>query len=226
MSRSDPATAIGLAREASLSGAEILRQVKRRFARLAGVAGGHPPLAELLDEALRPALARAGGRARKGYEALGLDFDTELASVERVLSPSDFGFHNALRRADGTIAFIDFEYFGWDDPVRLVADFLLHPGMDLGPEFRASFSRRMTELFGAGSPGAEHFTSRLDLLYPLVGLRWCAILLNEFLPERWAGRLFAGATRDRETAQTEQLAKARRMIARVGDALEGYADGK
>ena len=46
----------------------------------------------------------------------------------RVLSPSDFGFHNALRRPDGTIVFVDFEYFGWDDPAKMMADAMLHPG--------------------------------------------------------------------------------------------------
>ena len=38
----------------------------------------------------------------------------ELAVDHRTLSPSDFGFHNALRRSDGRLAFLDFEYFGWD----------------------------------------------------------------------------------------------------------------
>ena len=47
-----------------------------------------------------------------------------------ILSPSDFGFHNSLRR-DKKIIFFDFEYFGKDDPVKLVADFLLHPGMKI-----------------------------------------------------------------------------------------------
>jgi hypothetical protein len=70
-------------------------------------------------------------RARQGYLALGLDFDAELAEEMRTLSPSDFGFHNAIRKTDGTLCFIDFEYFGWDDPVKLTADFLHHPGMAL-----------------------------------------------------------------------------------------------
>ena len=39
------------------------------------------------------------------------------------------------------------------------------------------------------------FSDRLDLLHPLYGLRWCLILLNEFLPERWARRAFAGRRR-------------------------------
>ena len=58
--------------------------------------------------------------------ANGLDFDTVLPQEQRSLVPSDFGFHNALRRPDGTLAFFDFEYFGWDDPVKLTADVLLH----------------------------------------------------------------------------------------------------
>ena len=49
----------------------------------------------------------------------------------RALSPSDFGLHNAMRDEDGRLRFIDFEYFGWDDPVKLVSDTALHPGSEL-----------------------------------------------------------------------------------------------
>ena len=48
-----------------------------------------------------------------------------------ILSPSDFGFHNSLKTKKDQIIFFDFEYFGKDDPVKLAADFLLHPGMTL-----------------------------------------------------------------------------------------------
>src|ERR1700680_1391707 len=46
--------------------------------------------------------------------AAGLAFDAELPQEWRSLVPSDFGFHNSLRRPDGSLAFLDFEYFGWD----------------------------------------------------------------------------------------------------------------
>jgi len=39
------------------------------------------------------------------------------------VSPSDFGFHNAIRTASGT-RFIDFEFAGWDDPVKALVDFI------------------------------------------------------------------------------------------------------
>ena len=72
-------------------------------------------------------------------QAAGLDFAAELPQEWRSLVPSDFGFHNSLRRADGTLAFVDFEYFGWDDPVKLTADILLHPGQAARPPQRRRF---------------------------------------------------------------------------------------
>src|SRR6185503_11886129 len=39
------------------------------------------------------------------------------------LSPSDFGYHNAVLADDETVRFFDFEYAGWDDPAKLVCDF-------------------------------------------------------------------------------------------------------
>src|SRR5690606_1492036 len=75
--------------------------------------------------------------------------EKELAPRFRLLSPSDFGFHNMLRRDDGSLAFIDFEYFGWDDPAKLAADFLLHAGHKLTPALAARFEAGMRALFSA-----------------------------------------------------------------------------
>ena len=71
-------------------------------------------------------LAQKRSRPGRGVDirASGWTFDRPIDPNERSLSPSDFGFHNAIRRADGRLAFVDFEYFGWDDPAKLVADFL------------------------------------------------------------------------------------------------------
>ena len=46
----------------------------------------------------------------------------------RCVSPSDFGFHNALVGPDGRAVFLDFEYAGWDDPAKLDLRFLLPAG--------------------------------------------------------------------------------------------------
>ena len=63
-----------------------------------------------------------------------------LPEEERCVSPSDFGFHNAIRRPDGSICFIDFEYAGWDDPSKTAADFFLQPAMPVDTRHRERFA--------------------------------------------------------------------------------------
>ncbi len=200
------------AKEACLAGAEVVAQIERRLSRLDAVAGEHAELARFLSGDFVPVFEAARAAARRGYGNAGLDFEAAVASRQRTLSPSDFGFHNALKQRDGGLVFVDFEYFGWDDPAKLVSDFLLHPGMTLDMALKRRFVAGAREVF-AGDP---EFATRLRLLYPLFGARWCLILLNEFLPRRWRRRVFAGAT-DREVARALQLSKARGALGHVAE---------
>ena len=206
------ASALPLASEACLSGAEVARQIDRRLDRLLAIADQR--LMAFLIDTFAPTHEKYCDLAMARYEDLGRDFARSLEPEDLTLSLSDFGFHNAIRRTDGRLVFVDFEYFGWDDPVKLVADFLLHPGMRLDGELRRRFRR------GAGAVfGADHgFDARLRALFPLYALRWCLILLNEFLPERWLRRDYAGAHQDRDYALTAQLAKAKAMLRQLEDA--------
>ena len=96
-----------------------------------------------------PALEREIVKAKATMQAAGLDFAADLPQEWRSLVPSDFGFHNSLRRRDGSLAFVDFEYFGWDDPVKLSADIMLHPGKPLSAEQCGHFRRLAVGLYGA-----------------------------------------------------------------------------
>jgi len=197
--RASGACALPLASEACLSTAELLRQISVREDRLSAVAPREPGLADFV----------ARLREHHGRLAASIDrrHDDELAPEHRTLSPSDFGFHNALRDRDGRIVFLDFEYFGWDDPVKLTADFLLHPGMALDRAARRRFAGGMAELHGTD----PDFRARLARQLPLYVLRWCLILLNEFLPGRRARRAVAGGG-DHAGARARQLAKAEAML--------------
>lgn len=148
----------------------------------------------------------------RSLATLGDVFSHELALEHRTLSPSDFGFHNALLRSGGGLVFLDLEYFGWDDPVKLMSDFLLHPGMSVSPDRKCQFASAMLREF-------PETLDRFEAFFPLFGLKWCLILLNEFLPEHLLRRKFAGMSeRDREARQSEQLAKARNMLRLAADA--------
>jgi len=194
------------ASEACISGEEILRQIERRLTRLREVAPSEPALQLFLSTQFLPALKNATAAAKTTYGAHGIGFDAPLEKG-LCLIPADFGFHNALQ-GPKTLTFIDFEYFGWDDPAKLVADFLLHPAMKLSADDAACFRARMLDLF-ADDP---HFSLRLKALTPLFALRWALILLNEFLPERWSGRAFARGESEWAAAKERQLAKADAMV--------------
>jgi hypothetical protein len=187
------------AREACLSLADLLAQIDWRLGRLEPVAATDAELEAFLADVR----AQLAFHRRAALESL--DPVARLPFAFQVLSPSDFGFHNALRRPSGQIVFLDFEYFGWDDPAKLACDVYWHPGMALNDAERA--------LFAAGFAGQANtdtgYRQRIALYQPLIGLRWCLILLNEFLTAGLARRRHAGQNEDAATAQARQMAKAR-----------------
>ncbi len=213
-------TTTGFARdaaEACFSGTEVEAQIRRRLAALRAQCDEEPDLASFLSASFEPLLEQLANGARSKMAAAGLDFVTPLPQEKQSLVPSDFGFHNSLRRADGTLAFVDFEYFGHDDPVKLTADVLHHPGTPLGQLQRDRFRRAALAVYGADAS----FAARLEALYPLFGLRWALILLNEFLPDRWRLRRAAGETEPWAQAKTRQLARARELVARTEEMANG-----
>ena len=183
------------ASEACFSPAEILRQIDARLAELRR----HPMLAAFFEEELFPALAAARS-AMPGTAA-----SDELAPGLRRLIPADFGFHNALRQADGRLRFFDFDYFGWDDPVKLTADFVLHPAMSLSEADKGLVVERMA----AALPDDPGFTRRVRRHLPLYAVRWALILLNPFRADRQEA-LPADAAR-RQELLAAQIGKARAM---------------
>jgi aminoglycoside phosphotransferase (APT) family kinase protein len=194
-----------LASEACLSRGEIVRQLEMRFARLRTAAANETELQTFLDGPYAAAFEEVTRRT----EVLEFDADAPLAPESRSLVPSDFGFHNSLRKTDGSLVFFDFEYFGWDDPVKMTADFMLHPGTRLPSELRRRFCGAAKAVYGAD----PWFARRLEAYYPLFGLRWVLILLNEFV-RTGAGGL-AGATESWQASKERQLAKARQFLGGV-----------
>jgi hypothetical protein len=206
--------ALPIASEAQFSLRGIAALVVERFERLrrGGGDGGRRSLQDWLDGTFEPLLREVIDWCRLAAARAAISFDDELPLESRTLSPSDFGFHNAIRRPDGSLAFVDFEYFGWDDPAKTVVDFVLHPGMTLSD----SLKRRFVDSMLAAFDGVAGLGDRVRLVYPLFGLKWCLILLNEFLPER-----IAAASADADDARwasdrrAAQLDAADRLATRV-----------
>ena len=190
------ATGFTLASEACLSVHEINRQIE---ARLAAVTP-HPMLRTFLDDTFLPTFAAVRSRI-----ALELDDRRDLPVSLRRLIPADFGFHNALRQPDGRLRFVDFDYFGWDDPVKMTADFVLHPAMSLGAAEKLSLVAQLA----AAVPEDTTFLDRLAAHKPLYALRWALILLNPFRFDRT--EVFPDPQPERRLEM--QIEKAERMCA-------------
>jgi hypothetical protein len=128
-----------------------------------------------------------------------------LGREERRLSPSDFGFHNALHVDADALRFVDFEYAGWDDPAKTVCDFFCQPALPVPRTYYEAFAGGVL----ADQPSPELHRRRADLLLPVYRVKWCCILLNEFLPIGGTRRGFASTSSMADERLTAQLAKAR-----------------
>ncbi len=121
------------------------------------------------------------------------------------LSPSDFGFHNALLEASGKLRFVDFEYAGWDDPAKLVCDFFCQPALPAPARCWPTF---LAQVMADLPEPAEH-CRRAELLLPVYRVKWITIMLNDFQPTGDDRRRFARPGQDPEQRKAEQLEKAR-----------------
>jgi len=99
-----------------------------------------------------------------------------ITPKERCVSPSDFGFHNAIRTALG-IRFIDFEFAGWDDPTKVLVDFISQPRVPVLSEPWV-----LLRAFHPDRRRAIH--KRYNVLKPILRVKWTCIILSILQPER------------------------------------------
>ena len=99
--------------------------------------------------------------------------------------------------------FLDFEYAGWDDPAKLICDFICQPEL---PVTQSQCKQFMEELLSE-LPQPDKVKNRVELLLPVHRLKWSCILLNEFRLEDRTRRIHAGV--GSEGLLADQLGKAK-----------------
>jgi hypothetical protein len=209
------ARALPDASEACFTLAAHLGCVERRLQRLAETDDTSPlgrEAARFVRDELVPAWETVAGAVRRGAEGIGLSLDESIPAESRCLSPSDFGFHNALLTPEGRLCFLDFEYAGWDDPAKLVSDFFCQPAV---PVPLSLYETMVAGVVGA-LPGSASQRERIGLLLPVYQVKWVTILLNHFLPIGGQRRRFAGSAADLQEQKAQQLLKARGIVNDLG----------
>ena len=209
VSKNTPYAEFRLASAACLSGKMIESQIQDRYRKLHGCADSNPPLKDFLEKQFSKALNKMMGNSQKSWPD---DLDIQLSKENQLLSPSDLGFHNAFQTKGG-LKFIDFEYFGWDDPAKLTCDFMLHPGMTLADEQKKLWLREMKDIFSEDTS----FNQRLAASYCLYGLCWCLMMLNVFIDSLGEKIISVVENNKIEQKQTKQLEKSKKMLIHLNE---------
>jgi predicted Ser/Thr protein kinase len=126
------------------------------------------------------------------------------------VSPSDFGFHNALIKKD-KIFFIDFEYAGIDDAAKVICDFFIQPEIKVPMIYLEEFANRAFPSFN----NKDLLLERAIKLLPLFQIKWCCIMMNEFMPNIAERRLFSDPDLDLEASKFYQLEKASSLLIEI-----------
>lgn len=201
------------ASEACFTLQEITEQLHRRFKSLRDMEATLPVQRDclaFLHQRLVPHLEYCISAARTQIVRLGLEANSLLPPHVQMPSPSDLGFHNAILQPDGALCFVDFEYFGMDDPVKLLADVCIHPAMNFTTVQKKFFLEHILQHVEAHDTRVR---ARLKAYAPLWRLKWCVIVLNEFVSRERMRRDFAGGPLFvQEQILYQQLVKAKTML--------------
>lgn len=201
---------LGDAAEACFSLAGHVDLISNRIRRLEEKSSAHPDLGPVVAE-LRSLWRKQIKRTFDRAAEYGMHPDETLDAGDRRISPSDFGFHNALRQEDGSVTFLDFEYAGVDDPAKMVADFFNQVAVPVPTDYYNAFRDAVAE----EHRGSVKMARRIDLLVEVYIAKWVCIVLNSFDPEVARRREYASGSGGVVNEADDQLKKANVLIERM-----------
>lgn len=199
--------------DACFSLADHIAAVDRRMAHI-GTLDAAAPLREdaerFIAGYLVPAWDGVRERILRGARERDIAMDARLGPEQTCISPSDFGFHNAILGSDGKLTFLDFEYAGRDDPAKLACDFFCQPDVPVPLSHYDTFLSGL----GEGRGDAAKLATRCALLIDAYRIKWLCIMLNDFQPIGAARREFAepGARADRCVRQLARVTRGLELI--------------
>jgi len=196
-----------MASDACTKGSDIEKQIKRRLSQFEDLSKNYSDLEQFLKNDFKPLFKEIVAWSKASWPS-NSSYIVPIEKNELILSPSDFGFHNSICSKNKNLIFHDFEYFGWDDPVKLISDFSHNAGMNLTKEIEQLWFSEVSEIYG------KHLLDRLSAAWPLYGLNWCLIILNEFKDEVWSRRCSSDDSKSnlRDEYLSTQLAKSKNKL--------------
>lgn len=164
----------------------------------------HRDVKEFIQKALLP-------RWKQILKSIPSGLSQAVSEQDLCVTPSDFGFHNALIDAK-RLYFLDFEYAGWDDPTKTACDFFCQPKVPV--PFR--LFEKVASAIANTAQNPEAYLKRMRALLPVCRIKWCCIILNVFQK--------TGSER-RRFSDPEFLEKLEKQLALAKHTLERLTDG-
>jgi len=120
------------------------------------------------------------------------------------LCPIDFGPHNMLISKNGKICFLDFEYFGMDDPARVLADFKWH---EISEKISDDKKKLFRTTYLTGIHATKDFVCHLNLVEKIAEIDWMSIYLGSVSPKKINTRRFCDKSFNEENYVVNQINK-------------------
>jgi hypothetical protein len=200
------ASDIDNAAECSLSSVSLIQQLENRLLEIKNSDYQYSALDDFLQHELIPFFEHLKSRVLLLHsKSLPYSFEENIPKSWQTLIPSDFSAHNTILMEHKSLVFVDFEYFGWDDPIASIANFIFHPAMNNYDKVSHCFESKLCSYFSS----FPWFEERYDVLKPIFGFRWCLIILNCFNSFRNSGRLHS------EQFLQQQLAKSKLLFRKI-----------
>jgi hypothetical protein len=83
----------------------------------------NPQTQGFIEDELGPVWQKVLGNILAQFQTATIDIEQPIGENSRILSPGEFGFHNAIITPEREICFVDFDQSGWDDPARVICRF-------------------------------------------------------------------------------------------------------
>lgn len=105
-------------------------------------------------------------------ENLPLNYKNEFPKKNLIISPSDLSLKNFILSKNNNLYYIDHEYLGLDDNIKLICDTILHPANS----FKKSSIKYFLNNFDLKISKIDIL--RFKKLIHFYGIIWCLIILN------------------------------------------------
>ena len=194
------------ASESCLCLADHIDNVKKRVTQLKNINTDHGDNIDrdakrFIMNVLEPEWQKINSEIEKKIAIQNIDSLKRINKDKRIISPSDFGFHNTIMTKNNGLFFVDFEYAGWDDPIKLICDFFCQPEIPVSLDYFEWFAKKIIDIPAVEPIEKDNFLYLALYLLPAYRLKWCCIMLNAFIPADRDRKKFSSYNNDRRKIQ-------------------------